>query len=434
MKTLLALTAAGVAVVSARAGDFLVHSFERKQLSDEFWAEGANFDDFNGDGQNDIVAGPYWWEGPDFTKRHEYTHAIDSYKRKKEGQPEETVNGVNPLGYSKNFFAFTHDINKDGATDILILGFPGEESSWYANPKGGTGHWKKHVAIDVTDNESPAFADLTGDGKPEIVCSSKGAFGYAEPDWSDPTKPWKWHNLSPNNNYHKFNHGMGIGDINGDRRSDLLEKDGWWEQPASLDGDPIWKHHPYKFSRGNEEHGGSQMYAYDVDADGDNDVIAAVAAHGYGLAWFENVKENGDITFKRHLIMGGKPEDNKYGVKFSQLHAVDLVDMDNDGIKDIITGKRWWAHGPNGDAEPNATPVLYWFKTTRGSAGVDFVPYLIDDASGVGTQVVAGNITNDKLPDVVVGNKRGTFVLIHKAEKASKGDFEKAQPKPLAVN
>lgn len=416
-------------MLSAQAGDNLVHAFEKKQLSHEFWAEGANFGDFNGDGHNDIVAGPFWWQGPDFQKRHEYASATLTFKRKTDSGAEETVKGYDPLGYSKNFLAFTHDINGDRATDIIILGFPGEESWWFENPKGGTGHWKRHVALDVTDNESPAFTDLTGDGEPEIVCSSKGAYGYSAPG-SDPTRPWKWHNISPNNNYHKFNHGMGVGDVNGDGRADLLEKDGWWEQPASLAGDPLWKHHPYKFSRGGAEHGGSQMFAYDLDGDSDNDVIAVLAAHGYGLAWFENIKENGEITFKRHLIMGAKPEENRYGVKFSQMHALDLVDMDNDGLKDIITGKRWWAHGPKGDAEPNADPVLYWFRTVRTPGGVDFIPLLIDNNSGVGTQVVAGKVNKDNLPDVVVGNKRGTFVFLHKTRPA-RAD-EKPQIRPSA--
>lgn len=434
MKTLFALSAAGFALASASAADYQVHTFKTLQLTDEFWAEGAHYGDINGDGHNDVVAGPYWWAGPDFKKKTEYYPATQSYKRKKEDGTEETVRGFDPLGYSRNFLAFTHDLNKDGATDILILGFPGEESSWYENPKGAEGHWKRHVILDVTDNESPTFTDITGDGKPEIVCSSKGAYGYAEPDWSDATKPWKWHNITPNNNYHKFTHGMGVGDVNGDGRMDLLEKEGWWEQPSSLAGDPVWKQHKYQFCRGEEEHGGSQMYAYDVDGDGDNDVITAVAAHGYGLCWFENVKENGAITFKRHFIMGSKPEDNRYGIKFSQLHAMDLLDMDNDGLKDIIVGKRWWAHGPKGDAEPNAAPVLYWFKTVREKGKApDFIPYLIDDKSGVGTQVVAGKITKDEWPDVVVGNKRGVFVSVHSVAKVSRGDFEKAQPKPIAA-
>ncbi|HEX7859231.1 MAG TPA: VCBS repeat-containing protein [Verrucomicrobiae bacterium] len=412
--------------------DLQVHKFERKQLSNEFWSEGANFGDFNKDGENDIVSGPYWWAGPDFTKKHEYYAPTQKFKKKNEDGSEAEAHGYDPLGYSKNFFAFAHDINKDGWTDILILGFPGEESSWYENPKskdGSGGHWKKHVAIDETNNESPTFGDLTGDGKPEIICSSKGTYGYATPE-SDPTKPWKWHAITPNNNYHKFTHGMGYGDVNGDGRADLLEKGGWWEQPKSLEGDPIWKFHAFEFSKP----GGAQMYAYDVDGDGDNDVITSLEAHGYGLAWFEHVKDGENITFKQNLIIGKEASDNKYGVKFSQLHAVDLVDMDGDGLKDIVTGKRWWAHGPKGDAEPNAAAVSYWFKLTRGSGGkggVEFTPYQMDDNSGIGTQVVAGNVNKDKLPDLVVGNKRGTFVLIHKAEKVSKADYEKAQPKAV---
>src|ERR1041384_8001742 len=87
--------------------------------------------------------------------------------------------------------------------------------------------------------------------------------------------------------------------------------------------------------------------------------------------------------------------------------------MDGDGLKDIVTGKRFWAHGAHGDADPTAPAVLYWFKLVRGAdKTVDFVPYLIDDNSGIGTQVVAGDINGDKLPDIVVGNKKGTFVFL----------------------
>ena len=204
------------------------------------------------------------------------------------------------------------------------------------------------------------------------------------------------------------------------------------------------------------------MYAYDVNGDGLNDVITSIEAHGYGLVWYEQFRENGEINFKQHVITGKKPEDNRYGVCFSQPHAIDLIDMDGDGLKDIVTGKRFWAHGAHGDADPSSPAVLYWFKLVRlGGAqfrnvlaahgaellmrpfpqlkqitkakDIDFVPYLIDDNSGIGTQVLAGDINGDKLPDVVVGNKKGTFVFIHEKKKASKADWEKAQPKPIAV-
>jgi phage/plasmid primase-like uncharacterized protein len=60
---------------------------------------------------------------------------------------------------------------------------------------------------------------------------------------------------------------------------------------------------------------------------------------------------------------------------------------------------------------------------------VDFVPHLIDDKTGVGTQVVAGDVNGDGLPDVVVGNKRGTFVLVHQKKTVTSEEWQRAQPK-----
>jgi len=413
---------------------YYLHTFTRTQLTDKFWGEGATFGDLNCDGKPDIVSGPFWYEGPDFTKRHEFYPAKATFNLKKDGN-EQTIEGFEgALGvnnkYSDNFFAFVHDFNGDKWNDILIVGFPGEWTAWFENPKGAAGHWKKHIALDVTDNESPTFTDLTDDGKPELVCSSKGAYGYADPDRKNPTAPWKFHPISPNNKYHRFTHGMGVGDVNGDGRNDLLEKSGWWEHPKSLTGDPLWTYHPFEFT----PIGGAQMYAYDVNGDGLNDVITSYAAHGFGLVWYEQTRADGKTTFKQHTILSAEQKrvPDKYGVSFSELHALDLVDMDNDGLKDIVTGKRFWSHGREGDPDRNDSAVLYWFKLVRGkNHAVEFVPQLIDDNSGVGTQVVAAPCSNKKYPDVVVGNKRGTFYLQHSVKKVSKTVWEAEQPKAL---
>jgi hypothetical protein len=156
------------------------------------------------------------------------------------------------------------------------------------------------------------------------------------------------------------------------------------------------------------------MYAYDVNGDGRNDVITSLEAHGYGVAWFEQTNDGGAIGWTKHLIVGKKPEENAQGVVFSQPHAIDLIDVNGDGLKDLVTGKRFWAHGPSGDAEPNAAPVLYWFELKRDGGKAAYIAHLIDDNSGIGTQVVAGDISGNGKPDVVVGNKRGAFVFLRK--------------------
>ena len=363
--------------------------FEKHVLTTNFYTEGAAVADVNNDGNLDVLAGPYWYAGPAFTIKQEI------YEPK----------AINPKGYSHNFLSWAYDVNGDGWTDYVVAGWPGKEGYWHENPKGGEGRWPRHVYAKVVDNESPRFIDVTGDKKPEMVCSQGGTFGYFEPG-ENPTRLWDWREISPPKaTGGKYTHGLGMGDVNGDGRMDILEKNGWWEQPEK---GGKWISHPYPFAAGK---GGSQMYVYDFDGDGDGDVLTALDAHGYGIAWYEQVSHAMD--FLPHKIIGTKPEDKPYGVSFSQPHSIELVDMDGDGLKDVVTGKRWWAHGGR-DPGGNEAAVLYWFRTQRVDDKVRFTPYLIDNDSGVGTQVTVHDLNGDKKPDIVVGNKKGTFVHLQK--------------------
>ncbi len=395
-----AIAAAGMLLLAigrvASAGGNEI-GFQKIQISEKFYSEGACFGDFNKDGKNDVVSGPFWYAGPEFKKQHRF------------GPGE----AVDPLKYSEYFFSWASDINKDGWADIVVAGFPGADTSWFQNPRGKDQVWLRHKIVGVTDNESPEFVDMTGEQAPELVCMSGGSSGFLRPEGGNYASPWLFQAISEDMKYQRFTHGLGVGDVNGDGKMDLLEHSGWWEQPANLVPVTTWTRHEADFGPG-----GAQMYAYDVNGDGLNDVITTIEAHGYGLAWFEQVREAGKVSFKKHMIVGMKDEPSPVGVTFTQMHAVALVDMNGDGLKDIVTGKRYWAHGPTHDPESDKPAVLYWFELKREAGkGSRYVAHQIDDNSGVGTQCTVGDVNGDGKPDVVIGNKKGTFIFLQSAGK-----------------
>ncbi len=407
MTRLLSLLALAAVVAPAQAA--FHHEFQRIRLSDQYFAEGAAYGDFNKDGKVDVIAGPFWYAGPDFREKHEI------YKPVIQNRNSYSLN---------NFFAFVYDLNGDGWDDVLINGLPGRPAHVYENPKGAAGHWRKREVFDWVSNESPTFTQLVGDERPELVCTRQGVFGYAAPDWENPTKPWTFHPVSGAIASKQFGHGLGVGDVNGDGRLDVLHKDGWFEQPESLDAK--WIARKFTFTR----RGGAQMFAYDIDGDGDSDVITSLAAHEHGLSWFEQVKDDaGAISFKEHPIMGLRPRDNPYGVCFSELHAVELHDMDGDGLKDIVTGKTWWSHHAK-TASWHDGAVVYWFKLVRLKDGVDFVPQFVDDNSGIGRLISIGDVDGDKWPDIVTANMKGAYVLLHTARQIPSIYLRRLGPHP----
>ena len=174
------------------------------------------------------------------------------------------------------------------------------------------------------------------------------------------------------------------------------------------------------------------MFAYDVDGDGLNDIVTSIAAHGYGLGWYQQLREKdaeGHPLFKTHVFMNKEKSENRYGVAFSQPHALELVDINGDGLKDIVTGKCFWAHGPAGDPDPTAPAVLYWFELVRKAEGtVDWIPHLIDNDSGVGRQIGVADVNADGKQDLIIGNKKGTFLFLHETRSVGEAEWMQSQP------
>ncbi|WP_419580925.1 PVC-type heme-binding CxxCH protein [Stieleria magnilauensis] len=405
------VTALGHLDLSA-ADDHVLHQFERKQLTGIYFSEGVSAGDINGDGVKDVVYGPYWFEGPDYESKHEIYPPVPQDMNR----------------YADNFFSWIDDFNDDGWNDIFVVGFPGTPAYVYENPQqaGLDAHWKKHQVFDWVSNESPELINLLGDERPELVCTRDGFFGFATIDPDDPLGTWQFHAISPRMAAPRFGHGLGIGDVNSDDRLDIIHANGWFEQPET---DPLtsrWMHHEAKLCGGS---GGAEMYAYDVDGDGDNDIITSDSAHNFGLSWFEQIVDGEQRTFKQHLIMGAHPSENKYGVLFSEPHSVELADLDGDGLKDIVTGKTYWSHHKQSPMW-DAGAVVYWFRLVRGKDGVDWVPYQADGEAGIGRQIVVNDLDDDGNPDIIVGGMKGAHVLSHSRQSVSEADWMAAQPQP----
>jgi hypothetical protein len=375
-------------------------SWKKTVVEDKFRSEGVAVADVNKDGKNDILIGDFWYEAPNWS-RHEIRKPGDF--------------GTGEHSYSKAMAIWADDVNNDGWPDQVLVGFPGDPALWYENPRNqGSGHWTAHEIWPSACNETPLFADLFGDGKRVLVMGAQpkgkeneGTMAWFTPS-SDPNSPWEMHAVSevggptktnlPGTN--KFSHGLGVGDINGDGRADVICTNGWWEQPeAGRKASSSWTWHP-----ANLGEAAADMIAADITGDGKADVIAS-SAHKFGIwAYEQNEAKDkaGNPTFTRQVLF---PE------LVSETHALNFADINGDGLKDLITGKRFWSHGRS-EPGANAPARIYWLQAEKSADGkITFTPQEVDADSGIGTQFTVTDFNGDGLLDIVTSNKKGTFIL-----------------------
>ena len=382
-------------------------SWKKTVVDKVFRSEGVAVADVNKDGKMDIIHAEAWYEAPDW-KMHPIQKLGDY--------------GDGLAGYSRSFCCWAEDLNGDGWPDLIVIDFPGDPCYWLENPKGAEGEWKKHIIWHSACNETPQYVDLFGNGKRVLVmgfqpirkleadkdggfkittAENEGQMAYFTPG-KDPTQLWEMHPISepskpgkPIPGTMRFSHGLGIGDVNGDGRLDVICTNGWWEQPAKHDS-KSWKFHPANLGEACAD-----MFVYDLQGTGKADIVSS-SAHKFGIwSYLRKPGGEGEPTFVKHDL---------FKDLVSETHALHCVDINGDGLKDLVTGKRWWSHGKN---EPGSErpPMLYWFEAKKKDGIVSFTPHVIDDDSGIGTQFAVADVNGDKLLDVVTSNKKGVFLF-----------------------
>lgn len=432
-------------------------------------------EDFNGDGWVDTIVIPFpgkvcfWYENPgkkggDWTQRHLTNSAcnetpiyVDLFGKGKKvlvmawqpkgskgdmgemcyfqpgkdpTQPWERVSISGPSAPGKEVPGtrmFSHglghgDVNGDGRNDVLCTG------GWWEQPATLDGSpWKFHPA-----NLGPACADMyaydvDGDGKNDVISSSAHLYGFWWYQQKSPTEfvqreffpdPFKVAKLPKD-------HGLtdkelalanAINKVRGE-----LGRAPWQVHPGLCADARL--HAEGKAQKVDQLAlkyvGGDRLYVQQHPI-GSLDDVRPEGWEGFARGLLKNLEAK---HLAPQLELGVALKDKArivvvLGTRYrfslpSQTHALHFIDINGDGQKDLVTGRRWWAHGPKGDAGPNDPAYIYWFEARKNKDGdTTFIPHEVDDDSGIGTAFAVEDIDGDGIPDIIVSNKRGVYVLV----------------------
>ena len=386
-------------------------------------AEGISLLDMNGDGFPDLLSGAYWYENPGANggpwKRHQFRTV---------GIHNEFVSDCGE---------WIVDVDHDGLPDLVTTGWISGGVWVYHNPgpkaTAAGIMWKAEKIADSYDTEGGAFGDINGDGKPDLALAHYNRSGVLWIDFSK-DKP-RTHHLGGKE---QDGHGIGIADINGDVKADVITTHGWFDQ-VDADNDQ-WKWH------GDWDLGdtGFPIIGYDVNHDGKLDLIYG-QGHGYGLYWLEQAGTAEKPLWIRHTI----------DESFSQSHALLLVDIDDDGVPELITGKRYRGHSgedpgsydpvvvyaykmptkaqidaakSSGEGTASAMPTM---RVADSAANPVFTRYdlSVNGTASAGTQFIAVDLDHDGDIDIASAGKLGVHVLENlKVNKVPKNIREEMQP------
>jgi len=339
--------------------------------------------DINKDGKIDIIAGGVWYQNPGWEP-----HAFYVADTKK---------------YIDNTLSEVYDIDGDGYLDILgdrtpVQGEIYSELFWLKNPGPPyAGIWEQYLM--TTEHqflEIIKFVDIDGDNRVEMITVDDG-WGkngglriYEIP--SEPAHPnqqdWKWRWV-----VNKTLHGLAIDDLNNDGMPDIASDFRWYERVAHGE----WIEHAMP-APPREDHGDSHkrghltMHSviYDIDADGDKDILWA-RAHNYGIFWMES---DGGSTpaFTRHEILPGQLP--------ATIHGAAYGDIDGDGDLDIFAGKSRYKHNDPGERDPLD---LFWVELVRSESEVTWIKHQLADDLNMGFGPAIADIDTDGDMDLIMG-------------------------------
>ena len=243
---------------------------------------------------------------------------------------------------------YAEDVDGDGDLDVLGAAGYDDDITWWENKKGEAEDWKdrwtEHAVDEDFDFAWCVYAvDLDGDEDMDILGAAHSINGVGSDEiawWENMDgvgTTWMKHTVDGD-----FWEALCVyaEDLDGDGDMDVLgaavaaDDITWWENRGGEAGD--WKDNWTEHTIAGNADGAVWVYAMDMDADGDIDVLGA-AYYANDMIWWENMRGDGK-TWREHVIDGD----------YANAHGIHATDVDGDGDPDVLGASvglsdiTWW--------------------------------------------------------------------------------------------
>ena len=347
----------------------------------------------------------------------------------------------------------TADFNKDGKIDVIANSLQVNEVAWYENPS-----WMRHVIVpEMRQIVNQAMADIDGDGIPEIAFQSAFAMqpaNSAGQNWlarhdGDPRQPWKVDKIDA----FPTSHHVAWADLDGDGKPELLNAPllGPKGLAPTYDQDKVsvfW-YSPKDWARHTvTEDIPGIIHRVRINRWDGNARDQFLVASFEGIALYRSKGAGAAMTFEKQLLSAGHSGDkaprlgaSDVGVgkqdgtrffasvepwhgnevvvytesggawkrrvifdKVSSGHEIAVVDLNGDGKDDVIAND----NGRVTQQNPNATPGVHVFFAPADAASGEWTYRRIEDKAAMNS-CVGADVNGDKRMDLVCAGAGGAL-------------------------
>jgi len=265
---------------------------------------------------------------------------------------------------------FGVDLDSDGDIDVVAVAEKADEIAWYENDRSE--NLTKHSVTSTFESVKKVYAaDLDNDADIDLVGGCFTGSGLA----------WFENNGSQNFTTHVLDadasvFSIYVADLNGDDFRDIVVGDSstisWWENNQ----DQTFTKHSLRSAFTGD------VYAVDIDDDGDPDLLSA---HAYSdtIRWWDNSDGLGDFT--ERIISDD----------YIDVRSVLAVDFDQDGDIDVLS------------TSGSSNEVSWW----QNNGSQSFTYHVIDNGIYQASFAWAGDLDGDSEPDVLVRGNYNVYWL-----------------------